>query len=300
MGKSAIGVCCVGKMMLPQHPGAVMNRFRRYAVIAAAIVLIALIFIMTYWAAISSDSSAAKEDMVRVRPKPVSIPTPEELERLATRRANDPWELLSDPPATRPIEKGERKFEVVRYLPDNPKWSAKVREKLADLKLTPADAYKIAARQAIEDKAHGYTSVDTVGDLPVAIVDSSYVFTTPLALLDAATLEGYYVDGNTGTIEWRPNVSDVLLWSPNDPEIGPRLRQRVSTFRINDAEAREIITKAWEKSHQDRTFPLRHPKLHAITGRNYCFESGYTYAQNYSILGNYFVNGDTGAISYGQ
>ena len=277
--------------------GAFMNRSRRYSVIAAAITLAALIFVITYSAAVSSSSnSTTREDLVRVRPKPVPLPTPEELERLATRRANDPWELLLDTPATRPAEKEEREIEIVRFLPDSPKWSAKLREKLTSLKLTPADAYKIASRQAIEDKAHGYTSVDTVGDLPVAIVDSSYVFTTPLALLDAATLEGYYVDGNSGSIEWRPNVSDVLLWSPNDPELGPRWRQRISTFKITDVEARQIITKAWEKNHHDQTFPLRLPKLHAITGRNYCFESGYIYLRNYSTIGNYLVNGDTGAI----
>src|SRR6185437_12882809 len=140
--------------------------------------------------------------------------------------------------------------------------------------------------------------VDTVGNMPVAIVDSSYVFTTPLALLDAATLEGYYVDGNSGNIEWRPNVSDVLLWLPNDPELGPRLRQRLSTFRITDAEA-QIITKAWEKSHKPRARGNpRLPKLHAVTGRNYCFESGWIYIRTYSIFGNYFVDGNTGAISY--
>lgn len=244
-------------------------------------------------------SPAHPEKTSRVRPKPAPTLSDEELQRLATRRATDPDDLLSDLPATRPTEKEERKIEILRYLPDNPKWSAKVQEKLAELKLTPADAYKIAARQAIQDKAHGYTSVDTVGDLPVAIVNSSYVFTTPLALLDAATLEGYYVDGNTGNFEWRPNASDVFHWEPNDPEIGPRLRQRVSTFKITESQARQIMTKALEKHHDVQSHRhMRPPKLHAVAGRNYCFESGWIYIQNSSTFGNYFVDGDSGAISY--
>ena len=276
-----------------------MNKSRVYSVIAAVILLAAL-FLLTYEAAGPWNiSSPPREDLVRVRPKPAPVLSDEELQRLATRRAFDPDDLLSDPPATCPTDKDQREIEIVRYLPDNPKWSAKVQEKLAELKLTPADAYKIAARQAVEDKAHGFASIDTVGDMPVAIVDSSYVFTTPLALLDAATLEGYYVDGNSGNIEWRPNVSDVFQWNPNDPEIGPRLRQRVSTFKITEAEARQIMTKALEKHHNAQSLRrMRLPKLHALTGRNYCFESGWIYIQNYSTFGNYFVDGDSGAISY--
>lgn len=68
-------------------------------------------------------------------------------------------------------------------------------KRVAELKITPAQAYDIALEKAKTDNKLQFLS-----RRPTAIIKRTYIFSMPQA--SGASLQGYHVDGDTGKVKF--------------------------------------------------------------------------------------------------
>ncbi len=82
--------------------------------------------------------------------------------------------------------------------------SEEYEKRVAGLKLTPGEAYSLAREAALDDGKLQFLS-----RVPTVIANKTYVFSMPQA--SGASLNGYHVDGNKGTVRF---VSDKTVVKP--------------------------------------------------------------------------------------
>ena len=212
--------------------------------------------------------------LTSVLPQPV--PQTETVAPSAGEHPTGPWHEVPD--------------NLIKYFPDDPKLGPLIRERLATFRISPQEAFRAALDEQARRKERGLETV-RFDEKPVAVTDRCFVFAEFKWI--GISLRGYYVDGQSGAVTWRENPDDVIFYQIDDADVGPRLKQRIASFKISPDQALKIaLAEAERRRESQQPTPMIYEVPVAVAGRRYVF-IGERKVPGVALNGIY-VDGDTG------